>query len=720
MTKGLVVKRKLLKVERVIGEATVREAVEAKVRLPFKIEKVYEVITNVTDVETEVRSGGVLVTGIIDKQLFVVDRGDLVRHVPEEMQFRVFVDVKGAEPEMNAQVEVRVLTVDTHLGHHETVEQAVVLEIFVKVTVTEQIEVVIDVHGPGVTARKELLKVDSVVGEDRVGFSITPEVNLPITAKKIFKILPTVRDVSAEIKKDTVIVRGTVHKQIFLVDEGELVRHAFEDVPFTKAVDIPGAKDGMEVYVDVKAVVDDFELYHPPSRRLRQTLLLDIFVKVTETLQIDVVTDVTGPGIRVSKRLLKVEHVVVDVLQRETVRSTVRLPMQAIKIVEILGKVVNLETEARRDQVLVKGTLHKQIFFVDQTNLLRHFREDVPFRFVKTAKGAEPEMNVQVRTQIIGEIMHRLADKKEVEQTAVLEIFVKVTRTVQLEVVVDVSQKGEPFPPKPHPPKPHPPKPRPPSKQTYTVQKGDTLFFIAKRFGVSLEALIQANPQIKDPNLIFPGDIIYIPRVHVPPGPPGETYTVQKGDTLYLIAKRFGVSLDALIRANPQIKDPNLIFPGDTIHIPRGKHPPRPQPPHKPKPSHPPKPSYPEDDSRPPHPSRPSYPEEPSHPSEPPYHHPSKPSYPEEDSRPSHPSHPSKPSHPHPSEPSYPSHPHRPHPRPPHRPHPPSGQTYTVQKGDTLYLIAKRFGVSLGALIQANPQFKDPNLIYPGDVVYIP
>jgi hypothetical protein len=164
LSKDLVVKRKLLKVERVIGETTVREAVEAEIALPFKIEKVFEVITNVTDIETEVRTGGVLVTGVIDKQLFVVDKGDLVHHVPEEIQFRAFVDVDGAQPEMNVQVQVRVLTVDTHLINAETVKQTVVLEIFVKVTVTEQIEVVIDVQGRGISVKKELLKVESVVG----------------------------------------------------------------------------------------------------------------------------------------------------------------------------------------------------------------------------------------------------------------------------------------------------------------------------------------------------------------------------------------------------------------------------------------------------------------------------------------------------------------------------------------------------------------------------
>lgn len=45
-------------------------------------------------------------------------------------------------------------------------------------------------------------------------------------------------------------------------------------------------------------------------------------------------------------------------------------------------------------------------------------------------------------------------------------------------------------------------------------------------------------------------------------------YTVKKGDTLWGIAGRFQVSLTALIAANPQIKNPNLIYPGDRVQIP--------------------------------------------------------------------------------------------------------------------------------------------------------
>lgn len=46
--------------------------------------------------------------------------------------------------------------------------------------------------------------------------------------------------------------------------------------------------------------------------------------------------------------------------------------------------------------------------------------------------------------------------------------------------------------------------------------------------------------------------------------------------------------------------------------------------------------------------------------------------------------------------------------------------TYTVVKGDSLWKIAVKYQVGLSEIIAANPQFENPNLIYPGQKVYVP
>jgi tyrosinase len=98
----------------------------------------------------------------------------------------------------------------------------------------------------------------------------------------------------------------------------------------------------------------------------------------------------------------------------------------------------------------------------------------------------------------------------------------------------------------------------------YIVHSGDTFSAIAARFGVTLAALEAANPQIADPNRIFPGQVVTIPGSSPAPG---SDYVVQSGDTLTAIANRFGVTLAALEAANPQIANPNRIFPGQIITV---------------------------------------------------------------------------------------------------------------------------------------------------------
>ena len=107
------------------------------------------------------------------------------------------------------------------------------------------------------------------------------------------------------------------------------------------------------------------------------------------------------------------------------------------------------------------------------------------------------------------------------------------------------------------------------SGTTYTVRSGDTLSDIASDYNVSVSAL-KRNNGLRS-SRIYPGKELRIPapverstpeRTAVEPG----TYRVQKGDTLYDIARRFGVSISDLRRANGL--QTSRIYPGEILRIP--------------------------------------------------------------------------------------------------------------------------------------------------------
>ena len=102
--------------------------------------------------------------------------------------------------------------------------------------------------------------------------------------------------------------------------------------------------------------------------------------------------------------------------------------------------------------------------------------------------------------------------------------------------------------------------PPPASGNTYTVQRGDTLRKIADRLNTTVEAMLKVNPQIYNPNLIYVGQVINLPAGL-------STYVVQYGDTLKIIAARFGTSSESLLALNPQITNANLIYVGQMIRL---------------------------------------------------------------------------------------------------------------------------------------------------------
>ncbi len=103
----------------------------------------------------------------------------------------------------------------------------------------------------------------------------------------------------------------------------------------------------------------------------------------------------------------------------------------------------------------------------------------------------------------------------------------------------------------------------------YTVQPGDTISGIARLYGSTIQAIVEAN-NITNPNLIYPGAVIIIPveeeDLESPPG--SIIYTVQPNDNLYIISLLFKVSIPRILELN-NIDNPSLIYPGMKIILPR-------------------------------------------------------------------------------------------------------------------------------------------------------
>ncbi|MBX6377261.1 MAG: LysM peptidoglycan-binding domain-containing protein [Clostridia bacterium] len=101
----------------------------------------------------------------------------------------------------------------------------------------------------------------------------------------------------------------------------------------------------------------------------------------------------------------------------------------------------------------------------------------------------------------------------------------------------------------------------------YAVRRGETFFSLARRFGITVRDIEAANPGV-DPETLQEGQVVCIPGVADDVCPDGMLYTVRRGETLAAIARRFDLDVEDLIEANDHIPDPDLIYPGEQVCVP--------------------------------------------------------------------------------------------------------------------------------------------------------
>ncbi|WP_461201532.1 C40 family peptidase [Anoxybacillus sp. TBDG-1] len=141
-----------------------------------------------------------------------------------------------------------------------------------------------------------------------------------------------------------------------------------------------------------------------------------------------------------------------------------------------------------------------------------------------------------------------------------------------------------------------------PTTATYTIQSGDTLSTIARRWNTTVTRLLELNLTITDVNRIYVGQVIKVPTISTintmtnqltsPTPTPTTTqtsvptptttqtsvptsttsasksYIVQPGDTLSTIARTFNVTVNDLLALNPSVTNVNFIRAGQTINVP--------------------------------------------------------------------------------------------------------------------------------------------------------
>jgi len=542
-----------LRVESVIGDVVRQVNVMRDIELPEPARYIESIDTKIKHVEHKILPNKVIVEITVHRQVFYVEccSGAVKEFSLPDEKITEFVHIEGARPceEQTAKVKVDIEYCDTDVIHehkerdhhhhrddfdrdrdkdrdrrdrdicHRKFHQTCIFKLRAKVVEMVEIPVITSLSGEGLVPVYSNISVDHVLAYGTEQFNLSDSfIELPANTKKVKFVDAEIRDVEKKVIPDKVIVKGKLHKQIFYVEDSGEVKEMQTDVPFSVFVPLEGACENSNVTTDVEIEYIDSELVKRGGNKfVKETVILRVTARLIERVCLNVLTGVEGGSVETNT--VYIENMVGCNCRQVNLVESIITPHPARKVAWIETHLHDLMAEVIPNKVIVKGVLRKHIFYVsDDDDQLRALCVEEPFTEFIHIQGAEKDDTVDVWGRVEFVDLEPIDHKPTCRwrQTAIIELCAMVTETQELTVVTGVFPEEvteeEPEVPEPEEEMEEETEECPPGTTfDYTVQPGDTMFKIAQKHNVTVNQVIQANPDIPNPNVLFVGQVIKVP-----------------------------------------------------------------------------------------------------------------------------------------------------------------------------------------------------------------
>ncbi len=535
--------KKRIRVQHIVGNGTAQVDIMRNIQLPARARKIVDIHAEIVELDYEIIPNKIIVKGALHKQIYYVEEGDYVvkEFTIMREEFTDFVHIQGARPDMEAMLDGHILFVNTNPANGEfptdLLYQVAVLAVDAKVIETMTLDVVTDAYGDGISVQKAPFSVECLIGCAEKQSTISVEHMLCKPARKIYDMEAVCRDLDYEVLPGRVIVRGTLHKQIYYVDAcDDTVQAQSFDNEFSVVLDVPGAKPDMEVYTRCRMEFCEAKLMGPqPCNMVKANAILHVSVKVTELTKLNIVTGVEGA--LVDRCRIRVEDIIGRKCNQQNVNQTidVNAPLDVENMLvkstkNMTACVRNMSYEKICNRVIIKGTIHVQVYYVacNCEQELRETSADIPFTTVVNFDCINEDTMIRCRERVEytdAKLEGCPCETSKIRAVAILEICVCAFQTRDFMVVTNICTNGicNTQPPQTKP-MPEPEKPSKPEEEicpaggyTYTVKAGDTLAKIAAAFqtqvpGITWQQIAMFN-NIYAPYTLNIGQVLRIPCV---------------------------------------------------------------------------------------------------------------------------------------------------------------------------------------------------------------
>lgn len=375
-------------------------------------------------------------------------------------------------------------------------------------------QVLQEINSPeGIQVLTDTLQMDRQVAKQMERFTIKEEMPLPTGKPDVDEMLLSeveITDQDARAMEGRVLVRGNLRVSVLYIGSGGegMVEGATFSLPFSGYIDAKEVKNGMEPRVHL--TVEEKEIRPLPDengedRLMDMSITLRGDMEVVDQREVPILKDAYLPGkqLELEKTPIQYTKTKGNTKNQVVLKEVISLgekdaPMMQVE--KVWATVSLDEVVVKNDMLQVEGVVTLEILYIgeDDTAPVSVVTRNIPFEQTIEVKGITEADIATVEAKIEDVSFQLLSDKEgEVRVNLGLDAFVIEEKSGEIisNIVFDEEGKGTMLPVA--------------SAIIYVVQKGDTLWKIAKKYDTTVKDILLLN-EIENPDRIYPGQKLLI------------------------------------------------------------------------------------------------------------------------------------------------------------------------------------------------------------------
>ena len=453
----------------------------------------------------EINEGKVRLDGCIDTYVMYLadDENNSIRGVNVNLDFTQVIDVPNAMPEMNLDTEVKLKNIECKVINGRKIGIKAFLEINIKVTTNEDIDIINNVNLKGIQMLNKNLNINSLIGRGstKVYAKDTIVIDNIDNLAEIMKADLHISNKDIKISYNKVLAKADLNVRLLYLTDDNRMNTVESVIPVMGFIDMPDVTEEnvCNTKYEIKNVV--IKPNNAEDHSVYVEVEIEIYCEVYRNQEINIIQDLYSPTMNImfTQKQIKIMQRKENVQSTCNIREKQTIPeLAGNKIYDVTTNVDITKQTVLNDRILYEGEVTLNYIF-NSSNGVDTKKIVVPFNFNVDFPGVNQNSNIETNIEM-GAQDFVITSDDSIDVKIDIIFNVTMAKSADINIIDDIKEEEN----------------RSActcSLVIYYVKDGDTLWKIAKKFGSTVEEIARING-IENVDKLNVGQQLFIPRYH--------------------------------------------------------------------------------------------------------------------------------------------------------------------------------------------------------------